>query len=472
MRLHALPRSISAYSQLPPSISRLHLISTDCSTLHHNCLSYHFFYRAASDNCRSVSTASFTVRDVEQLLGAYSEMLRQWSSILQATEVAKRMQPDCFSHSTLSSSLSLATVSVPHPVSVPSLAQPVKKRSFSGSREVAQGEEIPVQDPVQLQLQLQGAVNRHDLEVTRDFVTLVRLGVNCPRCGTATDTDAPYSSQVSDASYRSQRVVSPLGDKQAAVVSDSSDIERDRGNIGNMAGEVVSINRKEFTRSKGHENGNAVWCRPCKDYALTCSLCQMPIRGAGYFCSACGHGGHTAHMRQWFEITVECAAGCGCKCGELAEVGHGLGFRSKGRGKYAADRTDGTDHRGDSTGRSSTSTSSPESLSGFRGAVDKEATHDKQTAGNDYFLYNSDSNSVSSEEQASASDSSDSDMDSEYDSEDEEGDSDAQSGSNDDDHDDHRDGGERGRSGRDDRDVDRDGDSDSYNPFGQGWDHD
>ena len=217
------------------------------------------------------------------------------------------MQPDCFAVST--PSLSLAPV----PISVPIPTQNARRRSTSGNREIHQGDENQVQGPpqVQLQIQLPVAVKMHDLEITRDFVTLVRLGVNCPRCGTATEEDGPYRTQVSD---RPQGAVTSLeGEDQAALVSDSNDTEKDFQNDENMATDNDSMERKELTaHSKGH--GNAVWCKPCKDYALTCSLCQMPIRGAGYFCSACGHGGHTAHMRQWFEITVECAAGCGCKC--------------------------------------------------------------------------------------------------------------------------------------------------------------
>ena len=29
----------------------------------------------------------------------------------------------------------------------------------------------------------------------------------------------------------------------------------------------------------------------------------------------CKHGGHTAHLREWFESeNVECPTGCGCRC--------------------------------------------------------------------------------------------------------------------------------------------------------------
>ena len=34
-------------------------------------------------------------------------------------------------------------------------------------------------------------------------------------------------------------------------------------------------------------------CLHCKKYLLTCSLCQLPVRGAANACLACAHGGHT-----------------------------------------------------------------------------------------------------------------------------------------------------------------------------------
>lgn len=60
-----------------------------------------------------------------------------------------------------------------------------------------------------------------------------------------------------------------------------------------------------------------IWCQPCKDYALVCFICQLPVRGSGYFCSTCGHGGHSDHIKNWFDISSECAAGCGCRCAEI-----------------------------------------------------------------------------------------------------------------------------------------------------------
>ena len=38
------------------------------------------------------------------------------------------------------------------------------------------------------------------------------------------------------------------------------------------------------------------------------------FQGLSSFCVRCGHGGHTTHMRDWFEESEECPTGCGCKC--------------------------------------------------------------------------------------------------------------------------------------------------------------
>ncbi|XP_049538039.1 GATOR complex protein Wdr59 isoform X1 [Anopheles darlingi] len=55
-------------------------------------------------------------------------------------------------------------------------------------------------------------------------------------------------------------------------------------------------------------------CATCKKPVLYCSLCRLPVRGAANACLHCGHGGHTEHMRIWFERYDVCATGCGCQC--------------------------------------------------------------------------------------------------------------------------------------------------------------
>ncbi|XP_055599327.1 GATOR complex protein Wdr59-like [Uranotaenia lowii] len=55
-------------------------------------------------------------------------------------------------------------------------------------------------------------------------------------------------------------------------------------------------------------------CSSCRKPVLYCTLCRLPVRGAANACLHCGHGGHTEHMRIWFEKHDECATGCGCHC--------------------------------------------------------------------------------------------------------------------------------------------------------------
>eukprot|EP00794_Sanderia_malayensis_P018843 gene18843-20739_t len=58
---------------------------------------------------------------------------------------------------------------------------------------------------------------------------------------------------------------------------------------------------------------------------------SMPHRGLGLlnFCVACGHGGHTLHMMEWFEKMETCATGCGCCClrnGSIVSEDDGFGY--------------------------------------------------------------------------------------------------------------------------------------------------
>lgn len=181
-----------------------------------------------------------------------------------------------------------------------------------------------------------------------DFVTLVGLGVNCPRCGTATEClhEDPLDGRTQERSS---------GD----------------ATVSGLVDEVSRDSRRKM---------NALWCSPCGDYALSCSLCQMAIRGAGYFCASCGHGGHTGHMREWFEQAIECAAGCGCRCGELAITGHNNASekdrvlpRDKGSMEY--------------WGGSHSPVKVDFLSEGSRSSNDRD---ERQSSGKGYFLYDSD----------------------------------------------------------------------------------
>lgn len=56
------------------------------------------------------------------------------------------------------------------------------------------------------------------------------------------------------------------------------------------------------------------WCIYCKRNKLSCVLCRSGVKGPAALCLSCGHGGHTEHMRLWFETEKECPSGCGCHC--------------------------------------------------------------------------------------------------------------------------------------------------------------
>ena len=55
-------------------------------------------------------------------------------------------------------------------------------------------------------------------------------------------------------------------------------------------------------------------CSSCRSLLLHCSLCRLSCRGLSCVCPSCGHGGHTAHLSQWFSSHDSCPTGCGCPC--------------------------------------------------------------------------------------------------------------------------------------------------------------
>ncbi|XP_063913443.1 GATOR2 complex protein WDR59 [Zophobas morio] len=55
-------------------------------------------------------------------------------------------------------------------------------------------------------------------------------------------------------------------------------------------------------------------CSTCKKFSLNCIICHLSVRGSANCCMVCGHGGHTKHLKQWFEKRDVCPSGCGCRC--------------------------------------------------------------------------------------------------------------------------------------------------------------
>ncbi|XP_060605078.1 GATOR complex protein WDR59-like isoform X6 [Ruditapes philippinarum] len=57
-----------------------------------------------------------------------------------------------------------------------------------------------------------------------------------------------------------------------------------------------------------------VKCGTCKMKAFQCVICHTGVKGTSNFCLNCGHGGHAAHMKEWFRQEEVCPTGCGCFC--------------------------------------------------------------------------------------------------------------------------------------------------------------
>jgi len=63
-----------------------------------------------------------------------------------------------------------------------------------------------------------------------------------------------------------------------------------------------------------HESVSSAQCNSCTYPALRCAICHIGVKGIANFCLACGHGGHTKHMKDWFADQTVCPTGCGCLC--------------------------------------------------------------------------------------------------------------------------------------------------------------
>ena len=142
--------------------------------------------------------------------------------------------------------------------------------------------------------------------------------------------------------YKHETAFSPAGDNKG-----------DR----NMVGLGVSCSRcrgaATVLASKNSNYPNAFWCVDCRDFAIYCAICMASVRCTAFFCASCGHGGHPDHVKTWFEQSVECPTGCGCRCQELgvslktspsfAEPGEGTdppGGSHNSQGDYSLDSFD------------------------------------------------------------------------------------------------------------------------------------
>ncbi|KAI9249009.1 WD40-repeat-containing domain protein [Sporodiniella umbellata] len=68
-----------------------------------------------------------------------------------------------------------------------------------------------------------------------------------------------------------------------------------------------------FKLVQGTSNG--AWaCDKCHRLLNPCTICHQTVKGVYVWCQGCNHGGHLAHMREWFATEQLCATGCGHSC--------------------------------------------------------------------------------------------------------------------------------------------------------------
>ncbi|KAI8887732.1 WD40 repeat-like protein [Backusella circina FSU 941] len=61
-------------------------------------------------------------------------------------------------------------------------------------------------------------------------------------------------------------------------------------------------------------SGGSWACDKCHRLLNPCTICHQTVKGLYVWCQGCNHGGHLAHMRDWFAKEKFCATGCGHTC--------------------------------------------------------------------------------------------------------------------------------------------------------------
>jgi len=56
------------------------------------------------------------------------------------------------------------------------------------------------------------------------------------------------------------------------------------------------------------------YCETCKAPTNPCSICHTRVKGLYSWCQVCGHGGHSVHLKEWFQNEIQCPTGCGHTC--------------------------------------------------------------------------------------------------------------------------------------------------------------
>jgi hypothetical protein len=159
-----------------------------------------------------------------------------------------------------------------------------------------------------------------------DYVTLVELGVNCMTCGTLVGDDvyleniSAGDNDTSDVECISSGEYLIRGDSsgQESIKDDDGVSTNDKNlkfneneeksvnenekelvkldsnpNIDILSDDVIEVSKPHLVVIKPHSHDikdvdvknnkrkiNSMWCTPCNDYAMRCSLCMMTIRGA------------------------------------------------------------------------------------------------------------------------------------------------------------------------------------------------
>jgi len=140
-----------------------------------------------------------------------------------------------------------------------------------------------------------------DIKLAHDATTAC-LGINCMFCGSDTKVTS-VSSNIS---------ASP----QSADIKTKKKMKKKNKRKDAISGSTTSSGS---SGSKVTLSNDVMICGQCTVYATYCSLCQGRINGSAYYCFSCGHGGHPNHLKEWFELHMECPTGCGCRCAAAAE---------------------------------------------------------------------------------------------------------------------------------------------------------
>jgi hypothetical protein len=317
-------------------------------------------HKDLEDTKTGVSLRHCNRESFERVLLAYHDNLTRWSLPMQALTIGKHVQSMKIHPRIVDTAVAAESVTEEKQAGRPDEASRSRKTNgiaiidhnagINGGDESVQESKGPSQLDIHSNISLTGTKSFDTLDV-EVLVLCVQCSITLPgmpgaSSGAGTGQGPPsaafgrhsYSTLTlpsAHSPYAPHAAFSPI--TKGRTVSDASSVS----NITEMADDATTEynyddtstisasqmqqygpNQTNLTQgnypslTRTSVNSKGMLCSACHSAVVQCAICQQTIRGIAYFCPLCGHGGHADHMRTWFERRSECAAGCGCRCGD------------------------------------------------------------------------------------------------------------------------------------------------------------